>query len=151
VGSEGIVQVGPDGIIAPSKPTIPAATPGRPRVVPRETVLIGEDRWLAGLDDRELFEREYTKILAELRFKEHRDPKNGRPDGVEIKDVPKGSFAAKYGVKEGQVIKSINGHPVTSVNEGISYAKQNADKYDIWEIVYEEQGKLKTKIIDTSD
>ena len=103
------------------------------------------------LDDREIFARDYTKLLAEMRFARHYDPKTGKPDGVEIKDVPKDSFGAKYGAKAGQVIQSINGHPVSSVNEGISYAKQNADKYKIWEIVYVEQGKEKTKIIDTSE
>jgi len=138
-------------VILPSTPKIPTAAQSRPRVVPRETTLIGEDRYLAGLDDREIFQKDYSKILAELRFKQHHDPKNGKPDGVEIKDVPKGSFGAKYGAKAGQIIKSINGHAVTSVNEGISYAKQNADKYDLWVIVYEEQGKEKTKYIDTSD
>jgi hypothetical protein len=151
VGTEDIVHVGPDGVIVPSRPTIPTATQSRPRTVPRETTLIGDDHYLAGLDDREIFARDYTKLLAEMRFGRHYDPKTGKPDGVEIKDVPKDSFGAKYGAKAGQVIKSINGHPITSVNEGISYAKQNADKYKIWTIVYEEQGKEKTKIIDTSD
>jgi hypothetical protein len=150
IGSESIVSVGPDGVLAPTRPGYPTATQ-RPRGVPADTTLIGMDHWLVGLNDREMIQRDYTKLLAELRFAKHFHPKTGKPDGVEIKDVPPGSFGAKYGAKPGQVIKSINGHPISSVNEGISFAKQNADKYDVWEIVYEEQGKEKTKIIDTSD
>jgi len=151
VGSESIVHVGPDGAVLPTRPKIPVAGPRKPHVVPPETTLIGDNHYLIGTVDRDLIAREYTKLLAEMRFERHRNPKNGQYDGIEIKDVPKGSFGASYGAKAGQVIKSINGHAVTSVNEGISYAKQNADKYKLWEIVYEEQGKEYTKIIDTSE
>ena len=49
------------------------------------------------------------------------------------------------------MFKSLNGKPFTSVSEAIKYAKVNADKFDQWVIVYEEQGKEYTKVIDTSD
>ncbi len=147
-----IVRVGPDGVIEPARrPNIQRASPSGPIIIPAESMLIGKDHWLIGLDDRQLMADNYPKILAEIGYKKHRDPKTGDVDGIELTDVPKGSFAAKYGAKEGQIIKSINGHPVTSVNEAISYAKQNKDKYDTWVIVYEEQGKEYTKTIDTSE
>ncbi|MEM7307730.1 MAG: hypothetical protein AAF682_13710 [Planctomycetota bacterium] len=149
--SSQIVQVDSDGVLTPVRPEIPTAYNDRPFQIPNETLLIGKNHFLVGVDDRQEMANNYTKILAEIRYEKHRNPKTGKVDGIEIKEVPKGSFAAKYGAKAGQVIKSINGHPVTSVNEGISYAKQNQDKYDTWTIVYEEQGKEYTKVIDTSE
>jgi hypothetical protein len=145
-----IVRTDGKDVVRQTRPTIPQATRERPRSTPQETRLIGNDHYLIGLDDRAEIEKDYTRILAELRFDRHRGP-TGKYDGVEVKDVPEGAFAAKYGVKEGQVIKSINGHPITSVSEGIKFAKDNQDKYEVWYIVYDEQGKEKTKVIDTSD
>ena len=150
-GSESIVRVGADGAVLPTRPDIPTARREKEFAVPGETMLIGKDHWLVGLDDRSFMADNYTKILAEIRYDKHRDSKTGKIDGIELKDVPKGSFAAKYGAKAGQIIKSVNGHPVTSVSEAISFAKQNKDKFDVWTIVYEEQGKEHTKIIDTSE
>lgn len=150
-GSERIVRVGPGGAILPTRPDIPTASQSRPFRVPPETILIGKDHYLVGVDDRLHMAENYTKILAEIRYDKHRDPKTGKVDGIEIKEVPKGSFAAKYGAKQGQVVKSVNGHPVTSVNEAISYAKQNQDNYDVWVIVYTEQGAEHTMVIDTTE
>ena len=42
------------------------------------------------------------------------------------------------------MIKSINGHPVTSPSEAISYVKNNAGKYKKWEVVIERLGKPMT-------
>lgn len=150
MGAERIVRVGDAGAIVPPKRPIQQVA-GQRGGVPNQTRLIGNDHWWIGLDDRDVIARDYARILAEIRVEKHRDPKTQKVDGIEIKEVPPGAFAGKYGLKEGMVIKSINGHPITSVNEGISYAKQNQDKYDVWVILYEEQGKEKTKIIDTSE
>ena len=46
--------------------------------------------------------------------------------------------------KEGDVIKSINGQPVNSVQEAISFVKVNKDKYSTWEVVVENKGKQRT-------
>jgi S1-C subfamily serine protease len=53
-------------------------------------------------------------------------------------------MAEKLGAKSGDVIKSVNGHPVNSVQEGINYAKTHDAQYDTWEIVVENLGKTKT-------
>lgn len=42
------------------------------------------------------------------------------------------------------MIKSVNGHPVTSVSEAITYVKNNSSQYTTWEVVVESKGKLKT-------
>jgi len=42
------------------------------------------------------------------------------------------------------VIKSINGQPVNSVQEAISFVKVNKDKYSTWEVVVENKGKQRT-------
>jgi PDZ domain-containing secreted protein len=41
------------------------------------------------------------------------------------------------------VIKAINGHPVNSEQEAISFIKNNKDKYDVWEVEIENKGKTK--------
>ncbi|MDE0897356.1 MAG: PDZ domain-containing protein, partial [Planctomycetota bacterium] len=65
-------------------------------------------------------------------------------DGIEITKVPAGSMAAKHGAKEGDIIKSVNGHPVTTTQEAIKYAQNNAEKYTTWEILVENQGVERT-------
>jgi S1-C subfamily serine protease len=41
----------------------------------------------------------------------------------------------------GDIIRSINGEPVTSTNEAISYVKTHADVTTHWVAVVERQGK----------
>jgi S1-C subfamily serine protease len=54
------------------------------------------------------------------------------------------SIAERHGAKEGDVVKSINGHPVNTTNEAITFVKTNKDKYSSWEVVIENKGKTRT-------
>ncbi|MCZ6597509.1 MAG: PDZ domain-containing protein, partial [Planctomycetota bacterium] len=145
-----IVKVGPDGARLPAEPRRIVTGPRR-TFRPKESYQKGVDIWVIGTEDAAYMGENYSKILSEVYWKKHRNPKTGEVDGIEITGVKAGSMAAKYGAKSGQVIKSINGHPVKSVNEAVSFAKQNQDKYDTWVIVYEEQGKEYTKVFETPD
>ena len=51
---------------------------------------------------------------------------------------------SEHGGQDGDIIKSINGHPVTSTAEAITYVKNNEDKYNVWEVVVENKGKSRT-------
>jgi hypothetical protein len=42
------------------------------------------------------------------------------------------------------VIKSINGHAVSSAQEAIHFAKTNADRYNTWEVEVENMGRTRT-------
>jgi hypothetical protein len=135
-----IVTVGPDGVRYPQQRPIPVGT--TPRAPPGETRRIGPNHFRIGLDDAEYINQNYTEIItSDLQPRRHRDARTGRWDGIEITEVPPGSIGARHGAESGDVIKSINGHPVTSVPEAISFAKNNADKFDRWEIVIERRGK----------
>jgi hypothetical protein len=146
-----IVTVGPDGVIMPAMRTgIPTAenTPFKPG----RTTPLGRDRFKIGTEDAKMIAENYSDIIArELKTAQHRDPRTGRYDGIEIKSVVPGSLAASHGAQEGDVIKSINGHAVNSVQEAITFAKNNANKYSIWEIVIENKGKTRTVTYESPD
>ena len=55
-----------------------------------------------------------------------------------------GSIAERHGAQTGDVIKSINGHPVTSQAEAINFVKTNAEMYDKWEVVVANLGQERT-------
>ena len=139
-----IVQVGPDGVVV-SAPRV-----GIPRVegqafVPGRTTMLGANRFVLGSEDMTYLNDNYAEVLArEVRTAQHRDPRTGKYDGIEIKEVSPGSVAARHGAQSGDVIKSINGQPVNSVQEAISFVKVNKDKYSSWEVVVENKGKQRT-------
>jgi hypothetical protein len=138
-----IVQVDPDGVIRPKQGSIPlgATKPWQPN----RTTAYGRDRYMLGTEDILYANENYPKILSEeVRTGRHQDPRTGKYDGIEIQSVTKDSFADRHGAQEGDVVKSINGHPVTSVQEAISYAKMNANQFSTWEIVVERNGRLQT-------
>ncbi len=138
-----IVQVDQDGVIRPKLGGIPKsdAKPWQPA----RTTAFGTNRYMLGIDDMAYANENYPKILSdEVRTGRHQDPRTGKYDGIEIESVTPNSFADRHGAQEGDVIKSINGHPVTSVQEAISYAKMNSNQFTTWEIVVERNGKLQT-------
>lgn len=146
-----IVQVGPDGIVAPSATgTIPRRE-GR-TTPPGKTTPIGANRFLLGTEDVQQFSDNYLEILSsDVRLRQHRDPRTGRYDGIEISDVAPGSLAERHGATQGDVVKSINGHPVNSTQEAINYVKVNKDKYSSWEVVIENKGKTRTVTYQSPD
>ena len=112
---------------------------------------LDDGRVRIGHEDRARIDQDFASILAEVRIEPHRDLRTGKIDGLELKEVPEGAFLAKYGAKQGQVVRSLNGHPVKSISEALSFAKQNTDKYDVWVLVYDEQGAEKTLVIDETE
>jgi hypothetical protein len=141
-----IVQVGPDGVVVPkSGVSIPHASGGSFR--PGHTTSIGDNKFVLGTEDVQRISDDWPRILTEdVRHSRHQDPRTGKYDGIELNSIKPNSLAASHGAQEGDVIKSINGQPVTSVNEAITYVKNNANQFTTWEVVVESKGKLVTKI-----
>lgn len=138
-----IVQVGPDGVRMPALGSIPKGNVAPFR--PGKTTATGQNRYQLGTEDAAYIGENYATILSQdLRWDRHHDPKTGKYDGIEIKSVTPGSIAEQHGAHEGDIIKSINGQPVTSVQEAINFAKMHANEYTTWEVVVESNGKLKT-------
>ena len=112
---------------------------------PTQTTKVGRDSFQIGSEDAEDLEENYAHILSnEVRHRRHRDPKTGKFDGIEIQSVVSGSVAARHGAEEGDVIRSINGHPVTSVSEAITFVKNHEGEYSTWEVIVSNRGVERT-------
>ena len=117
----------------------------RGQSIPTETTPLGRNRFRLGTEDMRQIGEDFPRILSEeVRTRRHRDPNTGRYDGIEITSVADGSIASRHGARSGDVIKSINGHPVTSQQEAIAFVKNNQDMYDKWEVVVSNLGQERT-------
>jgi len=113
--------------------------------VPKKTYEYKPDSFRIGTEDAEYIAENYSEILArDVRTVKHKDPQTGRYDGVEVRSVAEGSVAASHGAQAGDVIKSINGHPVSSVAQAIQFVKTNSSQYDTWEVLVENKGFERT-------
>jgi len=144
-----IVEAGADGALVPANVSAFKVLPDAPSYNPTSTISIGRNKYRVGTDDAERFANDYASIISQVGHGRHRNPATGQYDGIEIKSVPPNSIAAAHGVKSGDVIKSINGHPVTSVQEAIQFAKNNSDQYSTWEIVVSNKGADRTMYYET--
>jgi len=139
----GIVVV--DHAVMPQRERQIFANPNPTAFNPRATQEIRKNEFQIGLDDIQELNDDYSRILSQdLRYRTHRGP-DGRVDGIQITNVAPNSLPARHGVTGGEVIKSINGHPVKSVNEAIAYVKKESEKTDTWVVVYEKQGRTYTR------
>jgi hypothetical protein len=117
---------------------------------PTATLKTGRNQYLVGSDDALHIETNYLDILSnEVRHRSARNRQTGAPEGIEILTVTAGSVLADFGVVSGDVIKSVNGHPVNSVNEAITFAKNNSEYYEVWEVVVSNAGKDRTITVQT--
>ena len=112
---------------------------------PTQTTKVGSDSFQIGSEDAEDLGENYAHILSnEVRHRRHRDPKTGKFDEVEIQSVVSGSVAARHGAQVGDVIRSINGLPVTSVSEAITFVKNHEGEYSTWEVIVSNRGVERT-------
>jgi len=112
---------------------------------PKETIITGKNEYQLGTGTLQEFNRDYGRILSQdIKTRQHRNPRTGEIDGVQVTSVASGSLPSQHGVNKGDVIKSINGHKVSSVNGAINYVKANADTTTKWVAVIERQGREMT-------
>lgn len=120
-----------------------------PAFRPQETTQIGQNHWLLGTETMTKVERDYSAILSrDLRYRTKRGA-DGRVKGIEVTHVATGSIPEQHGVTPGEILKSINGHPVTGVNDAIAYVKREADQTDTWVAVFEKFGREYTRTYTT--
>ncbi len=135
-----------EGVIRPS--TQNRLIPSRPGLAQRFKEKTYERRpgeFRIGTEDQKDIAANYPTILSnEIRHRRHRDPKTGRFDGIEIQSVTPGSFASRHGAQAGDIVRSINGHPVSSVAEIVSFVREHENEYTTWEVEIENQGKIRT-------
>ncbi|MFT7667641.1 MAG: hypothetical protein ACI8X5_000320 [Planctomycetota bacterium] len=112
---------------------------------PEHTTMIDTDQWRIGTEDARDFAEDFGGIIArEVRHGRHYNSKLGKYDGIELKEVKPGGKIAGHGGQTGDIIKSINGHPVTSSSEAISFVKNNKDKFSKWIVIVENKGQERT-------
>jgi hypothetical protein len=145
-GELGIVVVGPEGFRSPpQKPLIAAATDA-PLWRPEQLTQIRRNEYQIGTETLSELDRDYSRILSrDISYSTHKNPRTGESDGIKVNSVKPGSIPAQAGLSEGEVLKSINGHRVTSVNDAIAYVKANAQSTDTWVAVFEKQGREFTR------
>lgn len=135
--------VGPD-FVMPERDVDQWITSRRIAPPPEETVEIRPGHYRLGTNDVADINDNYTEILSrDIEHVRHRDS-NGRYDGIQITRVAAGSQAAKHGLADGDIIKSINDHPVASVQEVIQFVKNNQELYNEWVVVIENRGRERT-------
>ena len=74
-----------------------------------------------------------------------RDPDTGRPAGLELKSVPEGSMLRKRGYESGDVLRSVNGVPVTSKAQAMAYLKGEGKGLTRYVVEFERRGKIMTQ------
>lgn len=143
-----IVVVEPGGLIRPqAQGAITAAPSNLPPYRPEQTVQIRKNEFQIGTETLVDLDRDYSRILSQdISYSTYKNPRTGQTEGIKITRVAPGSIPAQAGMTEGEVLKSINGHRVTSVNDAIAFVKANADSTEVWEAVFEKQGREFTRV-----
>jgi|SRR6185503_3850507 len=146
-GELGIVMVGPEGVIERElQKQVDLASPELPPWQPEQLTQLRKNEWQVGTGTLAELDRDYSRILSrDVRYATYKNPKTGATDGIKISYVAPNSIPAQAGLSEGEVLKSINGHRVTSVNDAIAFVKANAKATDTWLAVFEKQGREFTR------
>ena len=120
----------------------------RPGVGRPETPLQTEMRngqFFIGTEDAQMWGDSYADILSrDVKTKTYF--KDGKRAGVELTEVREGSIVARHGGQSGDVIISINGNPVSSEQEAIAFAKNNSERYSVWEVEVLRFGRVETVV-----
>ena len=146
-GEIGIVTVGEGGVIVPDVKGQIHRVDNPPPYRPDETMLIRKNEYQIGQKTLQNLDQDYSRILSrDVRYSTYKNPRTGATEGIKVNYVAPDSLPAQHGLSEGEVLKSINGHKVTSVNDAIAFVKANADRTDTWEAVFEKQGREFTRI-----
>ncbi|MSR61774.1 MAG: hypothetical protein EXS08_04935 [Planctomycetes bacterium] len=143
----GIVVVGPEGAIQPQlQSQIGAASLDVPVWRPEQMMQVRKNEFQVGTGTLEELDRDYSIILSrDISYSNYKNPRTGASEGIKINSVRPDSIPAQAGLSEGEVLKSINGHKVTSVNDAIAFVKASADTTDTWTALFEKQGREFTR------
>jgi membrane-associated protease RseP (regulator of RpoE activity) len=139
----GIVKISDSGVpIEPPRDSLITMSADRNRFNYETTTEVRTNQFQVGYKDAATFNENWSNILSgEVRTRQHRDPRTGRYAGIQVTDIAPGSIVSRHGLQAGDIVKSINGDPVTSTQEAISYVKTNAETTRNWEVVVERQGR----------
>lgn len=146
-GDLGIVMVGEEGVIMPQSNKRIELAPAGETWHPEQLMQVRKGEWQVGTQTLVDLDRDYSRILSQdISASTYKDPRTGQAGGIKINRVAPNSIPAQAGLTEGEVLKSINGHKVTSVNDAVAYVKANAESTTTWTAVFEKQGREFTRV-----
>ena len=135
-------MVEPGGAIVPRVESRVSVNADFKPYTPELTTLVRKNEYQVGTRTLLNLNDDYPRILAQdVGYRTHRNKSTGAVDGIEVTRVVPGSLPEQHGLSEGEILKSINGHKVTSVNDAIAYVKSNAETTDVWVALFEKQGR----------
>lgn len=141
-----IVPVGPGGAREPARTSRIVQSENTTPWRPARTVQLDNNVFQIGTDTAAEVERDYSRILTQdVSYRPYRNPKTRKVEGLRITRVAPNSVVARHGITEGEILKSINGHPVTSTSDAIAYVKKVANETDTWIAVFEKNGREFTR------
>lgn len=111
---------------------------------PAETTEVAPGEYWISYQEAKQFESGYQGAIRDVQSSDYYDPKTRKPAGVKVDGLGPNSIATKYGVQQGDIIKSINGNPVSSKAQAIEWAKKNPD-LPSYTVEIERLGKIITK------
>jgi type II secretory pathway component PulC len=106
------------------------------------TQKVEEGAWRLDPRERDYIVKNQAKIRSEARLAPHFD-KNGKADGVEVRGAAQGTLVQKRGFRKGDIVKKVNGIPVTGLDSVESLTRKFRNARQIT-VTFERQGVEKT-------
>jgi len=121
--------------------------------VPDEFFEDEDGTWKTTDEGARYLEENWKKVVEETRASTYVNPTTGAREGILINRIPRGSAASKFGIYPDDVIKRVNGRPVTSKSQAINIVKDEIDnkKRRYIEVEILRNGRTIKKRYDTAD
>jgi hypothetical protein len=95
--------------------------------------------WELPQSEKEHITQNAREILESVGVEDYSE---GAIRGLKLTSLPGDSLPAQRGFQEGDIIKSVNGQPISSQADLINYSKKMGDRLTVVRVEYYRQGKL---------
>lgn len=134
----GAAGEGAEGETAAGEPGAEAG--GEPLTEPRE---VRPGNWELPASEKDYITANARDILDSVGVEDYSE---GSIQGLKISSLPGDAYPAKYGFQEGDIVKSVNGQPISSQSDLINYSKKMGDRLTVVRVEYYRQGKLSSSV-----
>ncbi|MFT4978891.1 MAG: type II secretion system protein C [Myxococcota bacterium] len=125
-GSIEYIEMGKD-----ERPTARPARAGRAAAADEESGVeaLGDNKFVVDASTLEQIMENPEQLYSQIRVVPHKDS-NGEVDGYRLSGIRRKSFFYQLGVKNGDIVHSVNGKPLTSASSGMDAYNSLADAKD---------------------
>ncbi len=103
-------------------------------------------------ESHEYLTKNYNKLLKDAQTRVYRDPKTGRPKGLRVLRIARGSKANAFGIRSDDIILSINDRVVTDRKRAVIVVKKLLKEgAKVLKVKIKRQGRVFDKRFDTRD